>query len=217
MNQKTLLPIVTGVFLLYLISRSKKVSGSPGQATIPIVPNTLPSLPPAQTPSGGGGGSGTGAFPNVPGSAGESYLGNSALPRGIRNNNPGNFKMSSAAWQGKIPQQDNTDGTFQQYYYFPMGVRMMIKELKNNYINAGYNTIDSILDRYDPPGNPNYKSYVSQRTGFGINDPLIADKKTLKSLVQAITRFENGYTGTGLVGASEVVSDATFNYAYTLI
>ena len=89
--------------------------------------------------------------------------------------------------------------------------------MKNNYINAGYNTIDSLLDRYDPPGNPNYKSYVSQRTGYGLNDVLVANKKTLKALVQAITRFENGYTGTGLLGANEVVSDATFDYAYTLI
>jgi len=164
------------------------------------------------TGTGGTTGGGTGSAANIPGSTGESYLGRTDLPRGIRNNNPGNFKMSSAPWNGKIPQSDNTDGTFQQYYSFPMGVRMMIKELKNNYINAGYNTIDTLLNRYDPPGNPNYKTFVSTQTGIGITTTLTSDQATLKKLVQALTRFENGYTGT-----TEVVSDATFNLAYSLV
>ena len=89
---------------------------------------------------------------------------------------------------------------------------MMIKELKNNYIGAGYNTIDTLLNRYDPPGNPNYKTFVSTQTGIGITDVLTDDKATLKKLVQALSRFENGYTGT-----PEVVSDLTFDLAYSLI
>ena len=210
MKENNLLPIIAGgVLLMFIMTRSRKSIAAP--TTIPGS-NTIPALPPAPTPDSGSTGGGSVGTGGVPGSATESYLGMSGMPRGIRNNNPGNFKMSSANWQGKIPQVDNTDGTFQQYYYFPMGVRMMIKELKNNYINAGYNTLDSLLDRYDPPGNPNYKAFVSQRTGFGLNDVLTADKITLKKLVQALTRFENGYTG-----VSEVVSDATFNYAYSLI
>ena len=120
--------------------------------------------------------------------------------------------MSSSAWQGKIPQQDNTDGTFQQYYFFPFGVRMMIKELKNNYINNGYNTIETLIKRYAPTSGQSYIEYVANRMGKLPTDELNGDKKTLLKLVQAIARFENGYTG-----VTEAVSVDTFNYAYSLI
>lgn len=205
MNQKEILPVLAAAFFIYLITRPKTASASngssPNPSTYPSTVPNVPALPPGTAPG-----------VNAPGSAGESYLGISNLPRGLRNNNPGNFKMSAANWQGKVPQADNTDGTFQQYYFFPMGVRMMIKELKNNYINAGYDTITTLLNRYDPPGNTNYINYVSQQMGIGVNKPLVADKETLRKLVKAIARFENGYTG-----IAEAVNDVTFDYAYTLI
>ncbi len=166
------------------------------------------------TGPGPGPGTGTGTGTGTPGTINESYLGRMDLPRGIRNNNPGNFKMSSANWQQKVPQNLNTDGVFQQYYSYPYGVRMMIKELKNNYINAGFNTINTLIDRYDPGNPPAYKQKMQQFTGFTLNQTLTADKQTLKKLVQAITRYENGYTQTS---QPEAVSDATFELAYSLI
>ena len=37
----------------------------------------------------------------------KSYLNNSALPRGLRNNNPGNLVQTSIAWLGKVPLSQN--------------------------------------------------------------------------------------------------------------
>ncbi|MCA9329527.1 hypothetical protein KDA11_02695, partial [Candidatus Saccharibacteria bacterium] len=34
-------------------------------------------------------------------------------PRGIRNNNPGNIRISNNQWRGKIPVSQNTDGSFE--------------------------------------------------------------------------------------------------------
>lgn len=135
----------------------------------------------------------------------QSYLGTNN-PRGIRNNNPGNLKISSSAWQGKIPEAQNTDGTFEQFQEYKYGVRAMTK-LLINYINSGRNSIESILNSYSS-GSDAYKNYVSNRTGYTRNQILTADKEILRKLVQAMAYFENGV---------EAVNDATFNQAYTMI
>ena len=38
-----------------------------------------------------------------------SFLGRKELTRGIRNNNPGNLVLTNIAWQGKIPNSQNTE------------------------------------------------------------------------------------------------------------
>lgn len=171
--------------------------------------NPTPGLPPA-------GGNGYAPVTGSPGTLNESYLGSPAAttPRGIRNNNPGNEKRGSSNWQGKVPFSQSTDTVFEQFYTFPHGVRVMIYELKNNYINAGFNTVDKILKRYDPPGNTNYINFVAGKLGVGINDVLVADKPTLKKLVQAMSRFENGHTQ---AGTPEAVTDAQFEAGWSIL
>jgi hypothetical protein len=34
------------------------------------------------------------------------------IPRGIRNNNPGNIKKNSVDWNGLVPEDEQTDNTF---------------------------------------------------------------------------------------------------------
>jgi len=37
------------------------------------------------------------------------------LVRNLRNHNPGNIRISDNAWEGKVPENQNTDGTFEQF------------------------------------------------------------------------------------------------------
>jgi len=61
-----------------------------------------------------------------------------ALPRGIRNNNPGNIRFTSVPWRGKVAWPDNTDidcttgqivKAFEQFTSPLYGVRAMIKQI----------------------------------------------------------------------------------------
>lgn len=223
-------------------SKAKKKKGSTkNKEAIPVVPLLIglgvlymmfaPQTTYANSGGGGGGNNGGGYIPigpppaggngytpvtGSPGSMNESYLGipSNGNNRGIRNNNPGNEKRGSSAWNGKIPFSQSTDSVFEQFYTYPQGVRVTIYELKNNYINDGHNTVKKIMERYDQVGNTSYQNYVAGRLGVGINDVLIADKPTLKKLVQAITRFENDQK---LATQPEVVTDAQFEAAWSIL
>ncbi|MEO6498293.1 MAG: hypothetical protein ABIN95_04740, partial [Mucilaginibacter sp.] len=75
-----------------------------------------------------------------------SYLGKSGLPRGMKNNNPGNIRRGATAWQGKIPLGQNTDGAFEQFTTYVYGIRAMIKNLLS-YYRDGLNTVERIIYR----------------------------------------------------------------------
>ena len=100
--------------------------------------------------------------------AATSYLGRADLPRGMRNNNPGNLRISNNQWQGKVPVWENTDGEFEQFKEYRYGVRAMIK-LIQNYIRSGDNTLVTIISRYAPATENDTAAYiraVAGATGF---------------------------------------------------
>lgn len=167
---------------------------------------TLPNQSKANTNTPGPTAPGGGIVPNAPeGDINESFLGTNN-PRGIRNNNPGNLKIGSSPWQGKIPISQNTDGTFEQFVSFPLGARAMIK-LLSNYINQGRDTPKKIIQYWDL-GAPHYTAFLVNETGYAENQVLQADKPTLKKLSQAIARFESG---------EYILTDSRFNTAYALL
>lgn len=153
----------------------------------------------------------SGSAANTPAASGLSYLGRNDLPRGMRNNNPGNLRISSSPWQGKIPADQNTDGAFEQFVNYAYGTRAMIK-LLINYMQSGRNTIRSILYRYAPPSDNNdteaYVQAVSIATQYGPETPLTANREVLTRLVIAMARHENG---------RDAVSIDQFNEAWTLL
>ena len=144
-------------------------------------------------------------------SSGMSYLGRNDLPRGMRNNNPGNMRISSSRWQGKIPVVQNTDGAFEQFVNYSYGIRAMTK-LLINYIQSGRNTISSILYRYAPPSDNNdtatYVRAVAIATGIGPETPLTVDRSILQSLVIALARHENG---------RDAITPSQFSNAWNLL
>jgi hypothetical protein len=125
----------------------------------------------------------------------KSYSAPFNVPRGIRNNNPGNIEMNkNNDWKGKVPADKNTDGRFEQFTDYKYGVRALII-LLNNYIKGSRNTITKIFSAYAPPNENNTKAYikfVADRLGVGADDIITANKNNLKELAQAIAKMENG-------------------------
>lgn len=139
-----------------------------------------------------------------------SYLGQSGLPRGMRNNNPGNIRVSNTAWQGKIPVGQNSDGAFEQFTTYAYGVRAMIKNLLT-YYSRGLTTVRQIVSTWAPSRENNTAAYISQvaaAMGVQPDQSLTLDKKTMQSLVLAMTAIENG---------RPAVSPEVFNYAWQIV
>ncbi len=141
-------------------------------------------------------------------------------PRGIRNNNPGNIRVSGSAWKGKIPYELNQDydctanrvvKSFEQFETYEYGVRAIIV-LVTNYINRdGLNTIAAIINKWAPSNENNTSAYanrLSLLSGIPINQQVTATKETLRKLVKGIGEIENGLA---------CISNAQFEAAWALI
>lgn len=151
--------------------------------------------------------------------SGLSYLGRSDLPRGMRNNNPGNLKISGSQWAGKIPAGRNTDGVFEQFENYSYGIRAMIKLLLNYINQQGRDTIRKILERYAPGSENPTSSYISQvsaLTGFGPDQRLSPNKTTMKKLVLAMALFENRQPPK-ITREEDVITTQQFNEAWSKI
>lgn len=88
------------------------------------------------------------------------------MKRGTRNNNPGNIKLTSLSWRGKVPNSENTDGTFEQFREMPYGIRALYRLLVTYVNKYKLRSVDAIIDRYAPSGEnreqnrTNYKQFV---------------------------------------------------------
>jgi len=119
-----------------------------------------------------------------------------SAPRGIRNNNPGNIRISNAAWLGKIPMQYNTDGSFEQFTYAEFGIRALAMNLKNYQAKHHLYTVRGMINRFAPSNENNTNSYVnivSKSLGVSPDTPIdFADPNVSLNLVKAIIKHENG-------------------------
>lgn len=83
-----------------------------------------------------------------------------AKSRGLRNNNPGNLILTNIAWQGKIPNKQNTDGHFEQFKDVYFGIRAMLLDVIND-IKKGKNTVRKLITEYAPPHENNTEAYIA--------------------------------------------------------
>ncbi|MCJ8600978.1 hypothetical protein MWH03_00085 [Klebsiella pneumoniae] len=125
-------------------------------------------------------------------------MGKKQLPRGIRNNNPGNLD-SGSPWQGLTTGSDPRFCTFLDPAF---GIRALAvtlityhdKRKANN--GTKIDTITEIIERWAPPQENDTKAYikfVSKMTGIGADEALnLHDYNTLRPIVEAIIRHENG-------------------------
>ncbi len=139
---------------------------------------------------------------------GNDYLSNA--PRGIRNNNPGNLIYTNINWTGKLPKDQNKDRRFEMFVSPEYGIRAMIKDLKND-IEKGKNTVTTLITEYAPKFENNTNAYiqsVSKDLKVSANTKLLPSKNTLRLLVHAISKVENG---------GNYISNELFDKAYALI
>lgn len=84
------------------------------------------------------------------------------LPRGLRNNNPGNIRYSkSNAWQGKIPDSEKTDNEFEEFTEMKWGVRAMTRLLHNYIVKNPNITLYEMISRYAPAVENDTNAYVN--------------------------------------------------------
>lgn len=124
----------------------------------------------------------------------KSFLGQTSLARGIRNNNPGNIVVNANnKWLGKITP--SSDVKFEQFQDVHFGLRAMMVLLRN-YVKQGNNTISKIITKYAPTTENHTSAYINSvvsQTGFSKDALLnLDDKTTLISLSKAIVFVENG-------------------------
>ena len=98
-------------------------------------------------------------------------------PRGIRNNNPLNIRLSSDKWQGQVlPQRGSGEGAFCQFYTMEYGWRAAFVILCRPYYGKyGLKTIRDIVSRWAPTKENNTEAYirhVSDYTGIAPNKVL---------------------------------------------
>lgn len=116
------------------------------------------------------------------------------LPRGIRNNNPGNIRRGNDEWKGASSWQ--TDKDFVTFDAPEFGIRALAKILLNYQFKHHRNTVREIIARWAPPKENDTLAYivsVSRETGFSEDTPLnLSRYEYLMPLVVAIIRHENG-------------------------
>ncbi len=115
------------------------------------------------------------------------------LPRGLRNNNPGNIRRSGNNWKGKLPA--GGDPSFEVFVDMAHGYRALMVNLRTYMTRHGLTTLEGLLTRWAPPVENDTRAYINavvKLTGFTPNEQLRPDKRTLTSLAAAISRVENG-------------------------
>ena len=138
------------------------------------------------------------------------YRLNSKLPRGIRNNNPGNLVLTSIKWQGKIPLDLNKDGRFEQFQNIIWGSRALILDLSND-IKKGQDTISELITSFAPRNENDtdkYIQFVSKNTGIPSDQKLVANRETLSKLFKAIVMMENGIKDFNTYNVNQWFTDA---------
>ena len=116
------------------------------------------------------------------------------LPRGIRNNNPGNIRGSSIEWQGQVGVDDKGFCIFDSN---ENGIRALCRLLVIYQTKYSLDTINGIIHRWAPPSDGNdsgaYVRAVCAALGVGPDDPLDVTQPTLLgNLAAAIIQHENG-------------------------
>lgn len=119
---------------------------------------------------------------------------NTELPRGIRNNNPGNIERNSIKWKGMSENQ--SDSRFVVFESPEYGIRALCRILRTYQSRYDLRTINEIINRYAPSGEnytENYIAFVEKETGYSQNKVLdLSNNDVIMKLVKAIIKFENG-------------------------
>lgn len=115
-------------------------------------------------------------------------------PRGIRNCNPGNIRITKDKWKGL--RVDQTDKEFFQFTEMKWGYRALIRTLQNYRKRHDCWTIGDFIRRWAPPSENNTMAYirtVCEKMGVPpAYVPNVDDKLSMCMMAAAISFVENG-------------------------
>ena len=116
------------------------------------------------------------------------------LPRGLRNNNPGNIRINGDLFQGEV--RPSKDKSFKQFETMAYGYRAMFVILRNYIRNYKLDTIRKMISRWAPPKENHTEAYVkavSDYAGIPADDPInVNDREQMIRIVAGMSRVENG-------------------------
>lgn len=115
-------------------------------------------------------------------------------PRGIRNCNPGNIRITRDKWKGLREVQ--SDKSFFQFVSMPYGYRALIRTLQNYRKRHNCITVADMISRWAPSSENNTGAYI-RRVCKDLQVPSvhavdIDDKEQMCALAAAISAVENG-------------------------
>lgn len=140
-----------------------------------------------------------------------SYLNNTSLPRGIRNNNPGNLVRSNNAWIGKIPYSQSLDARFEQFTELRYGIRALMRDIYSDH-KKGLTTVTALINEFAPEFENNTTAYINtviKMVGSNVIGELTQEK--MIAICKAIIYVENGS------GYSKYISDKDYNDAMAIL
>ena len=109
-------------------------------------------------------------------------------PRGLRNNNPGNIRLTKTVWAGQIIP--GTDRSFCQFQTMAYGYRAMLMTLRNYRRKHGCQTVADFIRRWAPPVENDTAAYIRSvcRT-LQVHDSYIPDIDVMSSIRLMKYRF----------------------------
>lgn len=125
-----------------------------------------------------------------------NYLGDLLSPHGIRNNNPGNLKRNTIAWQGALSREQLAaqgvayDPTFVQFDTPANGVRAMGHVLRAKAVR-GLTDVEAIIRDYSATDQEAYVANVAAALGVRPQETIDVSAR-LPALALAIIQQENG-------------------------
>lgn len=118
-----------------------------------------------------------------------------SLPRGVRNNNPGNLERGKDRWLGMSADQ-SSDSRFIVFDKPEQGIRALMRVLINYQERHDIKTVRQAINRWAPSTENNsaaYVQHVSRLTGLDPDEPVdFLDPYICTTVTKAIVRHENG-------------------------
>lgn len=116
------------------------------------------------------------------------------VPRGLRNNNPGNIEDGPFA--RSMPGYVGSDGRFARFASLDQGYGAM-SGLFGRYGNMGINSVNGVVNRWAPSSDGNntkaYAGFVAKQLGVSPDDSInMYDPATKMKLAKAMAAYENG-------------------------
>lgn len=114
-----------------------------------------------------------------------------SIPRGIRNNNPGNIRHGND-WKGLAEEQP--DPAFCTFASPEYGLRAIVVILRNYDRKHGLRTVREFINRWAPPNENDtteYAEHVARRLGVPADEEIDVNEY-MTGLVKAIVLHENG-------------------------